>query len=143
MNVKDKDGNNLAVYLVQSYKPAGKETTADPFNAKAKLLQDKGLNLAAAQKDGNTLYHLAITKNDITLLKKITDLKVDINAKNKDGLTALHKAAMISKDDTILKYLVSIGAKKEITTDFDESAYALAKENESLTTNKIALEFLK
>ena len=68
---------------------------------------------------------------------------MDINAKNKDGLTALHKAAMISKDDAILKYLVSIGAKKEITTDFDESAYALAKENESLTTNKIALEFLK
>jgi hypothetical protein len=50
---------------------------------------------------------------------------------------------MISKDDAILKYLISMGAKKEITTDFDESAYALAKENESLTTNKIALEFLK
>jgi ribosomal protein L11 methylase PrmA len=50
---------------------------------------------------------------------------------------------MISKDDTILKYLISIGAKKEITTDFDESAYALAKENESLTKNNVSLEFLK
>ena len=96
----------------------------DPFAAKIKLLQDKGLNLATPQKDGNTLYHFAVIKNDLALLKKIADLNIDINAKNKDGLTALHKAAMISKDDTILKYLISIGAKKEITTDFDESAYA-------------------
>jgi len=146
INVKDKDGNNLGVYLVQSYRPAGKDKDApkqDPFDAKAKLLQDKGLNLAAAQKDGNTLYHLAITKNDVSLLKKITDLNVDVNAKNKDGLTALHRAAMTSKDDSILKYLVSVGAKKDINTEFDETAYALAKENDLLTKNNISVEFLK
>lgn len=146
VNVGDKDGNNLAVYLVQSYRPAGRERETpkqDPFDAKAKLLQDKGLNLAAPQKDGNTLYHLAITKNDVALLKKITDLKVDINAKNKDGLTALHRAAMTSKDDAILKYLVSAGAKKEISTEFDETAYALAKENDLLTKNNVSVEFLK
>ncbi|MHC0447888.1 ankyrin repeat domain-containing protein [Flavobacterium sp. 3-218] len=144
VNVKDKDGNNLGVYLVQSYRPAGREkATVDPFDAKAKLLQDKGLNLAAPQKDGNTLYHVAITKNDVELLKKITDLKVDINAKNKDGLTALHRAAMTSKDDAILKYLVSAGAKKDISTEFDETAYALAKENELLTKNNVSVEFLK
>jgi ankyrin repeat protein len=144
--VLDKDGNNLGYYLIQSYRPSGRgpeTTTQDPFETKIKLLQDKGLNLATPQKDGNTLYHFAIIKNDLALLKKIAALNIDINAKNKDGLTALHKAAMISKDDAILKYLISMGSKKEITTDFDESAYALAKENESLTTNKIALEFLK
>ncbi|PBJ05570.1 ankyrin repeat domain-containing protein [Flavobacterium sp. ACN6] len=146
VNVKDKEGNNLGVYLVQSYRPAGRERETpkqDPFDAKAKLLQDKGLNLAAAQKDGNTLYHAAITKNDVALLKKITDLKVDVNAKNKDGLTALHRAAMTSKDDSILKYLVSVGAKKDINTEFDETAYALAKENDLLTKNNISVEFLK
>ncbi|RYJ52535.1 ankyrin repeat domain-containing protein [Flavobacterium petrolei] len=144
--VLDKDGNNLGYYMIQSYRPSGRgpeTTTQDPFETKIKLLQDKGLNLATPQKDGNTLYHFAIIKNDLALLKKIAALNIDINAKNKDGLTALHKAAMISKDDAILKYLISMGSKKEITTDFDESAYALAKENESLTTNKIALEFLK
>lgn len=144
VNVKDKDGNNLGVYLVQSYRPAGREKeTIDPFDAKAKLLQDKGLNLATAQKDGNTLYHLAITKSDVSLLKKINDLKVDVNAKNKDGLTALHRAAMTSKDDSILKYLISVGAKKDINTEFDETAYALAKENDLLTKNNISVEFLK
>ncbi|MCC9070459.1 ankyrin repeat domain-containing protein [Flavobacterium sp. F-65] len=146
VTVKDKDGNNLGVYLVQSYRPQnGREAgpAKDPFEAKIKLLQDKGLNLSEPQKDGSTLYHVAITKNDLTLLKKLASLKIDVNAKNKDGLTALHKAAMVSKDDSILKYLMSIGAKKDIQTEFDESAYALAKENETLTKNNVSLEFLK
>jgi len=145
VNVKDKDGNNLGVYLVQSYRPAGREANAakDPFEAKIKLIQDKGLNLAAAQKDGSNLYHFAIAKNDLALLKKLASLNIDVNAKNKDGLTALHKAAMVAKDDSILKYLVSLGAKKDINTEFDESAYALAKENESLTKNNVSVEFLK
>lgn len=151
--VLDSKGNNLGVYLIESYRPqtgrmapgaeASNTPKQDPFAAKIKLLQDKGLNLATPQKDGNTLYHLAIIKNDMTLLKKLADLNIDVNLKNKDGLTVLHKAAMISKDDAILKYLVSIGAKKEITTEFDESTYALAKENESLAKNKTDLEFLK
>jgi len=50
---------------------------------------------------------------------------------------------MISKDDTILKYLLSIGAKKDIITEFDESAYTLAKENESFSKNNVSLDFLK
>ena len=141
VNVTDKDGNNLGVYLIQSYRPESKGQ--DPFEAKIKLLQDKGLNLAAAQKDGNTLYHLAVVKSDFTLLKKLAPLNIDVNAKNKDSMTALHKAAMISKNDEILKYLISIGAKKDIKTEFDESAYALAKENEFFTKQNVSIEFLK
>ena len=142
VNVTDKDGNNLGVYLIQSYRPEASKGQ-DPLEAKIKLLQDKGLNLATPQKDGNTLYHLAVVKNDLTLLKKLAALNIDVNAKNKDGMTALHKAAMISKDDSILKYLLSIGAKKDINTEFDESAYALAKENESLTKQNVSIDFLK
>ena len=142
VNVTDKDGNNLGVYLIQSYRPEASKGQ-DPLEAKIKLLQDKGLNLSTPQKDGNTLYHLAVVKNDLTLLKKLAALNIDVNAKNKDGMTALHKAAMISKDDSILKYLLSIGAKKDINTEFDESAYALAKENESFTKQNISIDFLK
>jgi len=116
---------------------------ADAFTAKMKLLQDKGFNIATPQKDGSTLYHLAINKNDLGLLKRIEQLKVDVNQKNKEGLTPLLKAAMVAKDDTILKYLLSIGAKKDSTTDFKETAYDLAKENEFLTKNKISVDFLK
>lgn len=149
VNVLDKEGNNLGYYLVQSYRPAARGPEAanaskeDPFKTTAKLLQEKGLNLAAPQKDGSTLYHVAVTKNSLDLIKKITDFKIEVNTKNNDGLTALHKAAMIAKDDSILKYLISIDAKKDISTEFDENAYALAKENESLTKNNISIEFLK
>jgi len=125
--------------------PAAENDTPkeDPFAAKLKLLQDNGLNLAQPQKDGSNLYHFAVLKNNISLLEKIANLNIDVNAKNKDGLTALHKAAMIAKNDSIIKYLLSIGAKKEIKTEFDESAYDLAKENETLTQNNISVEILK
>jgi len=152
INVVDAEGNNLAYYLIQSYAPqgggpeggrGGGAPRGDAFGPKLKILQENGFNLATAQKDGNTLYHLAIMKNDLSLLKRIENLNADVNAKNKEGLTPLQKAAMIAKDDTILKYLLSIGAKKEITTEFKETAYDMAKENEFLSKNKIALDFLK
>lgn len=149
VKIVNKEGYNLGVYLIQSYRPQmnrgpeGNAPKQDPFAVKMKLLQDKGLDLTAPQKDGSTLYHFALLKNDLNLLKKIADLKIDINSKNKDGLTALHKAAMIAKDDVILKYLISIGAKNDIKTEFDETAYSLAKENETLTKNSVSVEFLK
>lgn len=137
----DATGNNLAYYLVQSYNAqAGAQ---DPFGVKLKVLQQAGFNPAAPQKDGNTLYHLAIAKGDLALLKKIEPLQVDVNAKNKEGVTVLHKAAMLAKDDAILKYLLSIGAKKDATTTFQETAYELAKENEFLSKSNVSVDFLK
>lgn len=179
VNVYDKEGNNLAFYLIQSYnaqgqggfgaqgqggqaingqgggagKPAGSGQEGgggrqggqrpDAFGPKMRVLQERGFNLTAPQRDGNTLYHLAIVKNDLALLKKIEPLKVDVNAKNKEGLTPLQKAAMVAKDDTILKYLLYIGAKKDMATEFKETAYDMAKENEFLSKNKIPVDFLK
>ena len=172
VNVSDADGNNLAYYLIQSYnaqgqggfggqggqgqdgnrqafngqggnRPGGGGQRTDGFGPKMKILQDAGVNLTTPQKDGNTLYHLAIVKNDLALLKKLEPLKIDVNAKNKEGLTPLQKAAMVAKDDTILKYLLSIGAEKDITTEFKETAYDMAKENEFLSKNNIPVDFLK
>ncbi|AMM51809.1 ankyrin [Rufibacter sp. DG15C] len=146
INVKDKDGFNLAYHLVQSYavpRPGSAPAATDEFGTKMALLQSKGLNFAAPQKDGSTLYHAAVTKNDLALLKRLEPLKLDVNAKNKEGITVLHKAAMLSKDDVLLKYLVSIGAQKNSTTEFEETAYSLAKENELLTKNKVSIDFLK
>lgn len=139
VNVVDAAGDNLAAYLIQSYSPQ----RADAFDAKLKVLQDKGFNVNTPQKNGNTLYHLAVAKNDMALLKRIQSLGTDVNSKNKEGFTALHKAAMLSKDDVMLKYLISIGAKKEIANDFKETAFNLASENESLSKNNISVNFLK
>ncbi|TRW27277.1 ankyrin repeat domain-containing protein [Flavobacterium zepuense] len=144
VTIKDAKGNNLAYYLIESYRaPRGGAAQKDDFTEKLNLLQQKGINLASQQKDGSTLYHTAIIKNDLDLLKKLAALKIDVNAKDTEGVTVLHKAAMISKDDAILKYLVGLGAKKDIKTGFDETAYDLAKENEVLKKNNVQVDFLK
>ena len=139
VNSVDANGDNLAYYLVQSYSTQN----GAAFDAKFRMLQNKGLNPATPQMNGNTLYHLAVTKNDLGLLKRIAFLNIDINAKNKEGYSALHKAAMSAKDERTIKYLLEIGAKKDAKTEFDETAYDLAGENESLLKNKISLDFLK
>lgn len=161
LNAQDAEGNNLAYYLVQSYRPqtagpgfgegqrgeggprgdAGQRV--DDLGAKMTALQDNGCNLTTPQKDGSTLYHLAVAKNDLSLLKRFEKMNVDVNSKNKEGLTPLHKAAMIAKDDAILKYLLSLGAKKDATTEYKETAFDLARENEYFSKQNISVDFLK
>ena len=115
----------------------------DDFAAKLNALKAKGVAFNTAQKDGNTLYHLAAAKNDLAMFKQLEGLGIDVNAKNKEGMTVLHKVALVAKDDAILKYLVSAGAKKDAVTDVNETAYELAKENEFLSKGNVSVEFLK
>ena len=140
--VLDNKGNNLGFYLIQSYRPA-RPGQKDEFSEKMTLLQNAGVDLAQAQKDGSTLLHLAVAKNDVGLLKKLENLKINVNAVDKEKMSALHKAALVAKDDSILKYLVGLGINKNLKTDFDETAYDLASENETLKKNKTDLNFLK
>ncbi len=138
-NFVDAKGNNLVYYLLESYNPR----QANEFAIKLNMLKQVGVNLATPQKDGNTIYHLAVAKNDLQLLKLIQPYGADVNLKNAEGLTALHKAAMMSKDETIMQYLISIGAKKDLKTNFDETAFDLANENELIVKQKISVDFLK
>jgi ankyrin repeat protein len=139
----DKDGHNLAYLAVENYRPNNIPNAKDELGDKLNLLKDKGLDLTAPQKDGSTLYHAAIAKLDVNLIKKLSELKIDINAKNKEGLTVSHRAALLAKNDEMLKYLLSLGADKSVKTEFGETAYDLAKENEFLAKKNISLDFLK
>lgn len=137
VNVIDSKGNNLMYYLIDSYSSKNK----DLFEQKLKVLITKGLAIRNPQKNGNTLYHLAIAKNSLELLEFVDKLNIDINTKNKEGITPLQKAVMIAKDTTIIKHLLQHGADQKIITDFDESIYDLAKENEAL--KNVNISFLK
>ena len=141
LTILDKDNHDVAYHLVQNFRaPRGGN---DDFLDKLNLLKSKGVALQAAQKDGNTLYHLAVAKNDLNLLKKLEGLGININAKNAEGLTALHKAALVAKNDALLKYMIELNADKSIKTDFDETVYDIAKENEVLVKNQVNIDFLK
>ncbi|WP_025741771.1 ankyrin repeat domain-containing protein [Aquimarina pacifica] len=140
VSVKDNQGNTLAYYLLHSFDADQPEM----FNKKLTTLTKQGFDIKErSEKNGGSLYHIALDKNNITLLKRIKAFDIDVNTKNKEGITPLHKAAMTAKDESILKYLLSIGADKNIKTDFEESVYDLASENELLQKNKIAINFLK
>ncbi|WP_347374249.1 ankyrin repeat domain-containing protein [Aequorivita sp. Q41] len=135
---KDTSGNSLAYYLAESFNSQKTEA----FESKLKMLQEKGLKLNTIQADGNTLYHLAAKANNLDLMKRISNFEIPVNAANSEGLTALHQAAMKAKDEQLLKYLISIGADKKATTDFEETAYDLASENEFLQKQNVPLNFL-
>lgn len=137
INTVDKDGNTLSYYVLNNFK----SNNPKRFEEKLQLLQENGLLVNKVQSNGNTLLHLATKKHNLDLLQRLASFKIDVNAKNESGLTALQIAAMQSKDTKIIKYLLSIGADKTITTDFDETIYDLAVENELLQNNTI--EFLK
>lgn len=133
----DKNGNNLAYHLFKIFNDKEKES----FKRKLSALKTNGLKVNSTQKDGNTLYHLAVEKKNIAMLDFIKKYNLNINAKNKKGLTALQQAVMTAKNDKIIKYLIKEGANKNVKTDFDETLYDLAKENEALKNTDIS--FLK
>lgn len=137
--LKDVEGNSLAYYVVQSYNTKKQEE----FDKKVSLLKEKGVNFTKQQADGETLWHLAIKKNDLSLLKKIAQLDVPLNTKNSEGNTALHLAAMKAQNADVLKFLLENGADKNIQTSFDETVFDLASENELLQKQNIQLDFLQ
>lgn len=148
--VKDVTGYNLAYYLVQNYREPHAPTAGskagdvqDDFTRIISLLQQNGLDVAKPQTDGSTMYHYVANRQSLGLLKKIANLGIDINAYNHEGMTALHKAAMVAKDDKVLRELLAQGADKTLRTELDETAYDLAAENEYLKRNKVDITFLK
>ncbi|TXD54431.1 MULTISPECIES: ankyrin repeat domain-containing protein [unclassified Polaribacter] len=140
-DIHTKDGNNntLSYYLIDNYK-ANKPTL---FEEKLKLLEKNGLVFNQIQNSGNTLLHIATERNNLALLKRLAPYNINVNLKNKEGLTALQSAAMMAKDTKIIQYLMRIGADKNVKTDFNESVYDLASENELLKKNNVDINFLK
>lgn len=139
IQTKDKEGNSLAYYLLNTFRTKDSKV----FDAKLKLLQENGLSMNQTQQGGNTLVHLATQKNNLALLKRLVSFDIDVNARNDEGYTALHIAAMKAENDAILKYLLSLGADKTIKTEFDETVLDLASENELLQKQNIKLNFLQ
>ncbi|AUC84458.1 hypothetical protein CW731_03695 [Polaribacter sp. ALD11] len=137
INTVDKDGNTLSYYLINSFR-ASKPAI---FESKLNVLEKNGLVINQLQNSENTLLHIAAERNNLPLLKRLAAFKIDVNAINKEDLSALQIAVMKAKDNKIIKYLLSIRADKNVKTTFGESIYDLASENELLRKHNI--NFLK
>ncbi len=139
INVKDNDGNTLAYYLLPNFN--SKENVK--FESKLKILNANGFDITQTQGNGNTILHLASQENNLAMLKRFENFNIEVNAKNNDGMTALQLAAMKAENTELLKYLISKGADKTVKTDFDETVYDLAIENELLQSQNSDINFLK
>ncbi|WP_139959729.1 ankyrin repeat domain-containing protein [Flavicella sediminum] len=138
LNVVDADGNNLYYHLFTSY---SRRTKAD-FELLVRALEKAKVPFEKASKNTSPL-HIAVEKGDEKLILKALELGAEINKKNTEGLTPLHLAAMKANNVSLLKMLLSKGADKNMLTDFEESAYDLAIENELLKKQKLDIKFLK
>ena len=134
IDTKDIDGNTLSYYLMNTFK-------TPEFEDKLSILKQNGLVINKLQHSKNTLLHIAVTQDNLALLKRLNSFNIDVNAENKHQLSALQIAAMETKSILILEYLISIGANKNIKTAFNETIYDLASENELLKNSNI--HFLK
>src|SRR5690606_8862865 len=71
VHVLDKQGNSLAAYLVQSFRPSRNESSIleSDFYKKLQVLKAAGLDFSKTQANGQTILHLATDKNNVELIK--------------------------------------------------------------------------
>ena len=137
-DIVDAQGFDFGYHLVDVTR-----SNFETFDQKMAFLKSKGYNPLSLQKDKSTLLHAAINKKNQDLIQKLLDLGLDINATDDSGQTILHHAAMQAENEALLKYLLAAGADKTKRTEFEESAYDLAMENEILKNSEINIDFLK
>ncbi len=100
-------------------------------------------NASVTNNMGENALHLAVSNGNNEALEVLLDVGLDINAITNEQLSALHLAAMKAQNAEMLKFLIENGANKSMNTQFGETAYDLALENELLKKNNMNFDFLK
>jgi ankyrin repeat protein len=103
-----------------------------------KLLVQRGANVQAKRWDGGTLLHGAVhTKLDgadpAKWLGYFASLDIDVNAKDKQGYTALHSVLHSPEGVPLAKALLKLGADISITDGTGDTPLKLAAWNPKLT----------
>ncbi|WP_304235134.1 ankyrin repeat domain-containing protein [Jiulongibacter sediminis] len=136
VGIMSKGGDDLYGVLIESYRKG--RNSIERVTELISLLEDNGLQMPL---DGSLL-HKAFKKDDEELLNLLIEKGIDINAKDKDGNTILHYAAMQAKDIALVERLIEKGADPEIRTEFDESILDLLKANEAIDLDQTNTDFL-
>ena len=139
LHIKDFLKNDLMYYVFKSHNSKRKEVTQHFINE----LSAAGLNGKKIDENKNTLAHMAIEKHSVFLLEKAIEMGTNINLKNNINISPLHLAAMKARNKDLIDVLLNNGAEKNTLTEFNESPYDLALQNELLNKGNIDFAFLK
>jgi ankyrin repeat protein len=139
LSLLDRKGNDLLYYAFVSHRNNTENFTEHII----RTLQAAGIDGDKAYDDNNNLVHMAIEKQSVFLLEHAIRLGADVNAKNKMNISPLHLAAMKATNKDLISVLLAHGANKTALTEFNESPYDLAVQNEILKKENINLAFLK
>jgi ankyrin repeat protein len=148
INVLDKDGNGVGFYLIDGFRSPGNKTGAydevyNDLQSKMELVKAANYDFNSKFANSENMLTLAAIKDDVRLFEILMHYKINMNHMNEEGLTVLHKVALNTKTDKVLRYLIENNADRNIKTEMDETAYELALDNEVLKANNINFDFLK
>ncbi|GAU22675.1 hypothetical protein TSUD_234960 [Trifolium subterraneum] len=125
----------------ESYDPAANKTEGRPklFTSEEKaLFNNKKPNLEVATSDKWLPLHTLAASGESFLLETLLKHNVDINAKDKDGLTALYKA-VIGRKHAITNYLLRNSANPFVQDNGGATLMHYAVQTASVPTIKVLL----
>lgn len=110
VNAKDNKGNSCIMYAINSFSNAVNIDKRNSYLDLIKYLHGKGVALGSEETGTNALMLASKEAYHNDLLKMfIDDLEIDINAQDKNGLTAVMYAAIEGNKSTV-EFLVGKGA---------------------------------
>jgi hypothetical protein len=95
------------------------------------LLIDKGIDINASDKEGNTALHMAAINGHKDIAQLLVAEGADINSRNKDGHTPLF-ASIKFRQKNIAEFLLNEGAKIDISTNYGNSPLVAAISNDMI-----------
>lgn len=114
------------------YERDEKERTALHYAIDAKtvrVLVEKGVDVNAADVEGYTALHLAVTEKRLEIVRELIKSGANVNAESK--CTPLHLACMVGEKE-IVKELVEAGAEIEQEDKFEMTAMDYAKNSKEI-----------
>lgn len=101
---------------------------------------EKLQDLLTEKNRNHIIFEIAKYANNPEFFEKCLDDGIDLNRKNRDGLTLLHVAVKQNPNLEIIKYLIKKGADWKLLTDNENKLIHLAVENPNVEVLRYILE---
>lgn len=102
----------------------------------------KGGDVHSQDHDGNTVIHIAVRHQHLSVVKSLHELGVDINSQNADGWTPIYVAACCgdSGAEQFVESIIDLGADLNITSNSGWSPVLIATQKNLLHIVRVLVE---